>query len=218
MSPRQRFKHLSSNNLCFQCLFPGALANTGRHRDGRCQHDFVCPHESHDQYPIKKHVLVCEEHKTNPQNEQLLNDFKARFIRNPNLPDCAKNIQLVHHVDIQPGDYHANANNQSEIAIYMLQQISINNQTYMSSSTIQGAATSSSAQRQPNALKTMQHSNPTNQSILVESVVYQPKHVEITLYAFQQPMAHQQLSLDHPWIESPTNYPQSTHFKRLTTI
>ena len=131
MSPRQRFKYLSSRNLCFQCLFPGALINTGRHRDGRCQHDFVCPHESHDPYPIKKHVLVCEEHKTNPQNEQLLKDFKARYMRNPNLPDCAKNIQLVHHVNIQPGDYHANANESSEIAIYMLQQISINNQTYL---------------------------------------------------------------------------------------
>jgi len=131
LKQRQRFEFLVKNNLCFRCLFPGALVSTGKHREGRCQRDFICPHESHDFYPIKKHVLVCEEHKTNQQNEELLQQFKSRCIRNPRLPDCAKNIKLVHHVNVQAYGYHANTNDANETAIYQLQQISINNQTYL---------------------------------------------------------------------------------------
>ena len=131
MTPNERFKFLTSRNLCFQCLFPGALANTGKHRDGRCQRDFVCPHESHNLYPTKKHVLVCEDHKANPENEQRLQHFKARYIRNPSLPECAKNIQLVHHVNVETDGYHTSANDSEETAIYQLQQVSINNQTYL---------------------------------------------------------------------------------------
>jgi len=42
-----------------------ALASSGKHAEGRCQRDFTCPHPSHHKYPVKKHVLVCEEHNTN---------------------------------------------------------------------------------------------------------------------------------------------------------
>ena len=94
MSPYERFRTLKQTNLCHQCLFPGAEISTGRHREGRCQRDFVCTHESHDLYPIKKHVLVCDAHKTLTQNEELLQQYKARCIRSNALPDYSKNIKL----------------------------------------------------------------------------------------------------------------------------
>ena len=45
MSPSERFKELIKKKLCFQCLFPGANHSQGKHSDGRCQRDFVCPHK-----------------------------------------------------------------------------------------------------------------------------------------------------------------------------
>ena len=59
----QRFEELKSKAFCFQCLFPGAEKDQGKHKEGRCQRDFICKHQSHERYMRKKHVLVCEEHK-----------------------------------------------------------------------------------------------------------------------------------------------------------
>ena len=50
MSPLQRFQTLKSKGFCFQCLFPGSDMSKGKHKDGRCQRDFVCQHSSHDRY------------------------------------------------------------------------------------------------------------------------------------------------------------------------
>ncbi|XP_066912128.1 uncharacterized protein [Clytia hemisphaerica] len=80
-------------NYCMQCLFPGAEATTGKHAEGRCQRDFVCPHPSHRRYDVKKHFLVCEEHKS--ENDQLLAKYVQRFIRNPSLPEFAHNLSLT---------------------------------------------------------------------------------------------------------------------------
>ena len=92
-TPAQRLKLLRDRNFCMQCLFPGADATTGKHAEGKCQRDFVCPHPSHRRYPVKKHFLVCEEHKT--ENDQLLARYVQRFIRSPSLPDFAHNISLT---------------------------------------------------------------------------------------------------------------------------
>ena len=51
-------------------LFLGASKDKGKHHDKICQRSFVCKHKPHDKYPIKKHNLVCHEHRndTNVQN------------------------------------------------------------------------------------------------------------------------------------------------------
>ena len=76
MTPSEKFQLLRKKGYCIQCLFPGAYQDKGKHSDGRCQRDFVCKHQSHDKYPIKKHVLVCHEHRSNAENQQLLQEYK----------------------------------------------------------------------------------------------------------------------------------------------
>eukprot|EP00794_Sanderia_malayensis_P016337 gene16337-17974_t len=86
-SPAERFITLKRKGLCFQCLLPGAKQQDSKHKDGRCQRDFACKHPSHQQYNVKRHVLVCEDHKTSQENVQLLAEFKSRFInKNQSLP------------------------------------------------------------------------------------------------------------------------------------
>ena len=101
MTNADRVKTLRSKGLCFQCLFPGAESNKGKHATGRCQRDFVCKHADHDQFPTKKHVLVCEDHKDTPENQEILDKFKKRCIlkqHQNDLPSHAKEIGFVHYV------------------------------------------------------------------------------------------------------------------------
>ena len=100
MTPANRFLELIKRDLCFQCLFPGATRSKGKHKEGRCQRDFVCPHESHDEYPTKRYILVCDEHKQHPQNQELLQQYKDRFItrqRSVNLPNYSNFTQTQCH-------------------------------------------------------------------------------------------------------------------------
>ena len=95
MTNAERLKKLKSKGLCFQCLFPGADITTGKHATGRCQRDFVCKHESHEALTTKKHVLVCEEHKSTQANKDLLQEFKRRCLtKNDKLPAHAKEIRI----------------------------------------------------------------------------------------------------------------------------
>ncbi|XP_066927799.1 uncharacterized protein [Clytia hemisphaerica] len=115
-SPAERLKILNNKGFCIQCLFPGASSTTGKHQDGRCQHDFICPHPTHHQDPIKKHVLLCEDHKALPSNQQLLKRYVDRFIKSPKLPAFARQIHL----------YKASNNDCNERGIYLLQKIRVN--------------------------------------------------------------------------------------------
>lgn len=63
MTPAQSIAAVKGKNLCYQWLFPGTIIFTGKHKDGKCQRDFICKHESHDKYKRKKHVLLCENTK-----------------------------------------------------------------------------------------------------------------------------------------------------------
>ena len=116
LTPLERFKILRKKNLCFQCLFPGADISTGRHREGRCQRDFVCQHEDHDRYPVKKHVLVCEEHKSNPQNKELLQRYKDRCMRSTTIPDHSKKIKISFDEEYHITKYH----DSTDAGIYQL--------------------------------------------------------------------------------------------------
>ena len=59
MAPKDRLQELKNKGYCFQCLFPGASQDKGKHYDGICRRIFMCKHKSHGKCPIKKHVLVC---------------------------------------------------------------------------------------------------------------------------------------------------------------
>ena len=100
MNCNERFEFLRNNKLCFQCLYPGANNSVGKHKEGKCQRDFACPHPSHAKFPRRKHVLVCDDHKHTTENKNLLDDYKKRFIlrndQGANLPSFSKEI-VIHH-------------------------------------------------------------------------------------------------------------------------
>ena len=59
MSPQQRFQTLRAKGLCFQCLFPGAESNKGKHNEGYCQREFACKHLSHEKtYSCVKNTRI----------------------------------------------------------------------------------------------------------------------------------------------------------------
>eukprot|EP00794_Sanderia_malayensis_P011555 gene11555-12746_t len=134
MSPAERFELLKLKGLCFQCLFPGAEMRPGKHKEGHCQRDFACKHLSHDKYPRRKHVLVCEEHKELPENKSTLENYKTRCILRrfqAELPSYSKDISLVHHVEAPSKPTQANTTfDISNKAIYMLQTIQVGDREY----------------------------------------------------------------------------------------
>jgi len=107
-TPAQRFLMVRKKGFCFQCLLPGANGDQGKHKEGKCQRDFVCPHQSHLKYPKKKHVLLCEEHKNSTENQELLERYKGKCIsRNNHLPSFSKDIKLSFHSEINVADTDA---------------------------------------------------------------------------------------------------------------
>ena len=83
MSPAQRLNELNTKGLCVQCLFPGSKASSGKHVEGKCQITYACKHDSHQASAIKKHVLVCDEHKGDEPNKTLLEEYRSRCITRP---------------------------------------------------------------------------------------------------------------------------------------
>ena len=141
MTPEQRFLELRAKGLCFQCLFPGANSSQGKHKDGKCQYDYVCKHPSHAKYPKKKHVLVCHEHRDSPENQQLLQTYKSRCIlrhKSDEIPSFSKDIKLSFHISSASSNYHLSTSNSHKYhedvivnkAIYQLQTIKVNNNRF----------------------------------------------------------------------------------------
>ena len=99
LSPGDRFRLLRRKSLCFQCLLPGADWNTGKHKEGKCQRQYTCNHESHNRFKRKKHVLVCDDHKGTPENAELLRKYKERcFPRDQEIPPFSREIGISFHV------------------------------------------------------------------------------------------------------------------------
>ena len=137
MKPSQRLAVLNRKGLCSQCLFPGANKSRGKHQDGRCQRDFVCPHPSHDDFTSKKHVLVCQDHATTPESHQILQNYKDRCIlRQPNLQTFSKDIKLAFHTSFKTNLTSRKESKAStepiinDNATYILQTINIDNHHY----------------------------------------------------------------------------------------
>ena len=130
MTPEQRLTELKRRNLCHQCLFPGAQISTGKHRDGRCQKDFCCKHPSHQTYDVKKHVLVCEHHKSSRMNQELLETFKQRcIVRRPNVPNYSKSISNYHSTYAFREE--SPSSSIEDTGIYQLQHIAIDSKSYL---------------------------------------------------------------------------------------
>ena len=96
MTPKERFKLLLKKGLCYQCLAPGAPVEKGKHSDASCYNKFVCKNTSHNKYPRKLHVLLCEEHKNDASNMELLDKYKKENIYNLKtpVPQFSKQIKL----------------------------------------------------------------------------------------------------------------------------
>ena len=87
----ERLAGLKSKNLCTICLFPGATI--GRHK---CTFtNFCCPSPAHDRNS-RIHILLCEQHKNDDKNKQMLLKYKERFIQKcpVTLPDFSKTLSL----------------------------------------------------------------------------------------------------------------------------
>ena len=116
----------------FSCFFfPGAFQSVGKHHEGNCQRDFICPHQSHDRYTCKKHVFVCHDHATNQENDQILKLYKQRCIyRQQSIPDFSKDIKLTFHSNVE-SSYLCNPkslvgkDSVSNRAIHILQTINV---------------------------------------------------------------------------------------------
>lgn len=136
MNPSQRFKELFKLGYCFQCLFPGAKGDEGKHAIGICQSDYICKHESHEKHTKKKHVLLCQDHCQTEANLKLFDEYKSRFITPmKGLKESSKNIQLSYHsFDSLLGEegyntsYHEDLNGES--GIYMFQRIGIDKKPF----------------------------------------------------------------------------------------
>ena len=140
-TPAQRFRELRSRGLCVQCLYPGATQSNGKHSSGKCQSIFTCKHGSHERHPVKKHVLVCQEHSETQDNQQLLEEYKRKCILSQRiqLEEFSKEIKLsftaisytskpttTPKVIQQPGDDDI----VTEDAVYILQTILVDEEPY----------------------------------------------------------------------------------------
>ena len=132
--PADRFQVLKKLGFCIQCLFPGALSSSGKHVDGKCQDTYVCKHDSHASFTIKKHVLVCEEHKDTTENKALLEEYRKRCINrkcNAALPEFSRTIQLSFHCSHITLEIYLAGGQSEESGVYMLQWIKVNGQSFL---------------------------------------------------------------------------------------
>lgn len=81
-----------------------------------CQRDFVCQYPTRQHINMKKHVLVCDQHKTSQQNKDFLEHYKSRCILRQPVPIYSKEIKL---------SFHSINDSKDNNAIFMLQTIQI---------------------------------------------------------------------------------------------
>ena len=108
-----RFQELQREKLCFQCLYPRTNSTSGKHQEGHCQRGFTCQHESHNKYPKRQLVLVCQEHSDTNENKKRLENL--RTYRN----------QMSHTKDQDSKEAEID-----DKAIYILQTIEVNSEPF----------------------------------------------------------------------------------------
>ena len=134
ITPKDRFKSFLTKGLCYQCLAPGALVGKGKHSDASCYDKFVCKNKSHNKYPRKLHVLLCEEHKNDASNVELLEKYKKENIYNLKtpVPQFSKQIKLsfVCNTRSKTEALSNRRSDPSEVvdsSVYILQTIAVEN-------------------------------------------------------------------------------------------
>ena len=122
MSTKERFEELKKKKLCFQCLMPGKKPK----HEGTCFDIYKCPHESHKKFQSGLHVLICDRHKENKENKELLEAYKVKYISSTLHRDFSKNIGIS-YVD---GSYKTEVEDCEglEMAMYMLQTVKVGDQ------------------------------------------------------------------------------------------
>ena len=113
------------------------VQNKGKHANGKCQMNFTCKHPSHNRYDMKRHVLVCHDHKDTEENKKILDYYKKKFIlERPGIPDFSKDIKLSF---MSRQSHVSNSNSETlstddniiiENGIYMLQKVQIGDQQF----------------------------------------------------------------------------------------
>ena len=53
MTPKDLFTLIKNKSLCIQCLYPGARQDQDKHKEGKCQREFICQHPFHQKYLVK---------------------------------------------------------------------------------------------------------------------------------------------------------------------
>ena len=121
---------------CIQCLYPGARQDEGKHKEEKCQREFICQHPSHQKYLVKKHVLICEEYKNSQENQALLETYHTKCIlADQILKVFSKGIKLSFHTASSNQSIHkthqsTTLEDTNHSSIYILQTISIDNKPY----------------------------------------------------------------------------------------
>ena len=132
MNPKQRFEELKRKKLCFcfQCLTPGLKVG----HEGKCFDRYKCPNESHRCFKSGIHVLICDRHKNDQANLELLDVYKSNCILHTNnsYSEFSKNIGISFHVKNKYYKVSDNGteNEDSDMGIYMLQTIKIGDQNF----------------------------------------------------------------------------------------
>ena len=125
---KERYDTLKGKNLCTTCLFPGAKKGP-KHR---CYFkNFCCPNSHNGGEKI--HILLCDAHKSDPANSNLLVKYKEKFVEKCTepLPLFSKQISFFSEMvalsrgNIANFDHLRTENDISESAIFQIQIISI---------------------------------------------------------------------------------------------
>ena len=123
MTPMERCKVLDKKGFCKRCLSPGAAKG---HKF--CPDKFMCMCPGHDPGIRGYHVLVCDKHKNDPENDKLLKEFKENYLQKfgDSLPDNFKNVKISMHSMA----HTASTVEEAERGIFMLQTIDIDGENF----------------------------------------------------------------------------------------
>ena len=95
--------------------------------EGFCFDKYKCPHESHNRFKSGLHILICDKHKNNKENLDLLDTYKSKYITKSDSShaDFSKKIAISFHAEPGNNTSYKVEGEDSEMAIYMLQTIRV---------------------------------------------------------------------------------------------
>ena len=99
MSRKNRGELVRKKKVCLQCLD----GNTKFYESGhQCNLDWICPHESHQSYKSKLHILLCFHHAEDEVNIALLERFKEEVLTADWQQRLLKNVGLITRMPSAP--------------------------------------------------------------------------------------------------------------------